>query len=140
MSASSLKYVVAPGDPARALAALTSISGRQPTPPPWAVGPMLDRLVKNFGQTEADYETQLRQDVANIDRFHLPLTAYRIEAWGFRNADNDGLALHSFVSSATQAAIIRQLQARRIHPLAYLRPWIKSVSQFELEDDEASGS
>jgi hypothetical protein len=54
------------------------------------------------------------------------LTAYRIEGWGFRNADNDGLVLyHPRVASfATQSKIIAELHARHIHPLAYLRPFI----------------
>jgi alpha-glucosidase (family GH31 glycosyl hydrolase) len=120
-SAPSLTYVIAPG---RAIAALTALTGRQPAPPAWALGPMLDRLVKNGGETQSDYVSGLDQDVANIDRYHLPLSAYRIEGWGFRNADNDGLALHSFVSFATQAKIVVELRARHIHPLAYLRPWI----------------
>ena len=35
-----------------------SITGRQHVPPRWGLGPMLDRLVKNFGETEADYQAQ----------------------------------------------------------------------------------
>ncbi len=120
----SLSYLVAPGRPARAIAALTAVSGRQSAPPAWALQPMLDRLVKNFGETQADYESNLHQDIANIDRYRLPLGAYRIEGWGFPNSDNDGFALHSFADFATQSQIIRQLRARHIHPLAYLRPWI----------------
>jgi alpha-glucosidase (family GH31 glycosyl hydrolase) len=122
--AGSLSYVVAPGAPARALGALTAVSGRQPAPPAWALGPMMDRLIKNFGETETDYESELAADIANIDRYHLPLTAYRIEGWGFRNPDNDGLSLHTFVSFAVQSKMIVELRRRHIHPLAYLRPWI----------------
>ena len=123
-SAPSLTYVVAPGPPRRAIASLTALSGRQPAPPRWALGPMFDRLVKNFGETEADYESNLEQDIANIDRYRLPVTAYRIEGWGLSNADNDGLALHTWVSFAAQSRMIARLRARHIHPLAYLRPWI----------------
>ncbi len=54
-------------------------------------------------QTPADYGSKLSQDIANIDHYHLPLTAYRIEGWGFANAANDGLALHAFVSFAAQS-------------------------------------
>ena len=125
-SARSLSYVVAPGAPKRAIAALTAITGRQPAPPAWALGPILDRLVKNMGETQADYESNLNQDITNIDRYRLPLTAYRIEGWGFRNADNDGLVLYNprLVSFATQSKIIAELRARGIHPMAYLRPFI----------------
>ncbi len=123
-SARSLNYLVAPGAPRRSIGDLTAVSGRQPAPPAWALGPMLDRLVKNFGENQTDYEANLNQDLANIARYHLPLSAYRIEGWGFDSPDNDGLALHSFVSFPVQARIIARLRARHIHPLAYLRPWI----------------
>ena len=123
-SAPSLAYVVAPARPRIAIGALTALSGRQPTPPRWALGPMFDRLVKNFGETQADYEANLEQDIANIDRYHLPLTAYRIEGWGLPGSGNDGLALITWVNFATQTRMIGQLRARHIHPLAYLRPLI----------------
>ena len=126
VSAPSLNYVVAPGSPERAIADLTAVTGRQPTPPAWALGPTLDRLVKNIGETQADYESNLRADIANIDRYHLPLKAYRIEGWGFRNPDNDGLVLYHprVLSFALQSRIIAELRARHIHPLAYLRPFV----------------
>ncbi len=125
-SAAELSYVVAPGSPRRAVTDLTARTGRQPAPPAWALGPMLDRLVKNGGVTEAEYEADLNQDIANIDRYRLPLTAYRIEGWGFRNSDNDGIVLYHprVLSFATQSKIIAELHARQIHPLAYLRPFI----------------
>jgi alpha-glucosidase (family GH31 glycosyl hydrolase) len=121
VSAPVLRYLVAPRS---GIPAVTAVSGRQPAPPAWALGPMFDRLVKNVGETEADYESQLRQDIANIDRYRLPLTAYRIEGWGMPGVGNDGLALHTFVSFGVQSRVISELRARGIHPLAYLRPWI----------------
>jgi sulfoquinovosidase len=125
-SAPSLDYVVAPGATRPVIGALTSLSGRQPAPPAWALGPMLDRLVKNGSETEADYESKLRDDIASIDRYHLPLTGYRIEGWGFRRDDNDGLVLYHprLVSFAVQSQIVAALRARHIHPLGYLRPFI----------------
>jgi alpha-glucosidase len=129
----SLRYVVAAGSAARTIRTLTASTGRQPAPPAWALGPMLDRLVKNSGETEADYEAELRADIANIDRYRLPLSAYRIEGWGFRHRDNDGIALHTFVSFAAQAKMISKLRARHIHPLAYLRPWITPGSRPDRE-------
>lgn len=124
VSGAALHYIVSGGGLVRAIGGLTSLSGRQPPPPRWALGPMLDRLIKNFGETEADYQAELQSDLSNIDRYHLPLSAYRIEGWGFRTAGNDGLALHSYVSFPEQARIIAELRARHMHPLAYLRPWI----------------
>ncbi len=125
-SAPSLSYVVAPGAPKRAIAALSALGGRQPAPPAWAVGPILDRLVKNVGETQADYESNLNQDIANIDRYHLPLSAYRIEGWRLSNPDNDGIVLYNppVLSFATQTKIIAELEARHIHPMAYIRPFI----------------
>ena len=135
VSAPSLSYVVAPGSPRQAITDLTKRTGRQPTPPAWALGPMLDRLVKNGGTTMAQYEASLNEDIANIDRYHLPLTAYRIEGWNMQNDDNDGLVIyHPRVTSfATQQKIISELHARHIHAIAYLRPFITPGSKPDLE-------
>ena len=128
-STSHLDYVVAPGAPRRSVRTLTALTGRHRKPPAWALGPMMDRLVKNNGETYADYQKMLRQDISNIDRYDLPLSAYRIEGWGFPgSATNHGLALHTWVHGPQQATMIRQLRARGIHPLAYLRPWIEPDS------------
>ncbi|HEX8975639.1 MAG TPA: TIM-barrel domain-containing protein [Solirubrobacteraceae bacterium] len=123
-SASSLDYVVAPGPAPQAMRTLTALSGRQPVPQAWALGPMLDRLVKNVGETQPDYESNVAADLANIARYHLPLSAYRLEGWGLPGAGDDGLALHSYVTPAFQAQVFSALRARHIHPLVYLRPWI----------------
>ncbi len=126
VSAPSLSYVVAPGAPTSAVTHLTARTGRQPTPPAWGLGPMLDRLVKNGGTTLAQYEASLKGDLANIDRYHLPLTAYRIEGWNMQNDDNDGLVIYNprVTSFATQQKLISELHARHIHVIAYLRPFI----------------
>ncbi|WP_155992166.1 TIM-barrel domain-containing protein [Nocardioides sp. URHA0032] len=127
-SAPHLDYVVAPGAPREAVDTLTALTGRHHLPPPWALGTMLDRLVKNQGETYTDYEARLRDDIVQIDRHHLPLSAYRIEGWGFPGGSNHGLALHTWVHGAPQAAMIRKLRARGIHPLAYIRPWLEPGS------------
>ncbi len=126
-SAKRLRYVVAPGRARRAIGTLTSLSGRQPVPPRWALGPMMDRLVKNFGETEADYEANLRADMRDLPRYRIPIRAYRIEGWGFPGG-NHGLAIHTFTSAALQAKVVRTLRRRHIHPLAYLRPWVEPDS------------
>ena len=122
-SAAGLRYVVSPGDGRRAIRSLTEITGRQPVPPRWALGPMMDRLVKNFGETDDDYQGNVQADLDNMVRYGLPLKAYRIEGWGFPGG-NDGLALHSYTSPAEQAHAISVLRSRGIHPLVYLRPWV----------------
>ena len=126
-SAKRLRYVVAPGRPHRAIDTLTSLSGRHPLPPRWGLGPMMDRLVKNFGETEADYEANLLADMRDLRRYRIPIRAYRIEGWGFPGG-NHGLAIHTFTSAAVQAEVIRKLRRRQIHPLAYLRPWVEPDS------------
>ena len=60
-SAAHLDYVVAPGDPRRSVGTLTALTGRHRMPPQWALGPMFDRLVKNSGETVADYEAMLKR-------------------------------------------------------------------------------
>ncbi len=123
-SAKRLRYVVAPGD---AMGPLTSLTGRQPVPPRWGLGPMMDRLVKNFGETEEDYESNLLADMRNLRRYRIPIRAYRIEGWGFPGG-NHGLAIHTFTSPDVQAQVIHTLRRRHIHPLAYLRPWVEPDS------------
>ena len=108
-SAPELRYVVAPGPGPRAIRSLTEITGRQQVPPRWGLGPMLDRLVKNFGETEADYQGNVQSDLDNIGRYRLPLKAYRIEGWGFPGG-NDGFFLHSYTSPSEQAQVIRTLR------------------------------
>jgi alpha-glucosidase len=132
VTARSLGYTLAVGPATATIATLTRISGRQPAPARWALGPMLDRLVKNVGETQADYQADVRADLINIRRYHLPVTAYRLEGWGLPGAtagastssDNDGLDLITYISSSLQAQVFRQLRARHIHPLVYLRPWL----------------
>ena len=128
-SAARLDYVVAPGAPRRSVRTLTALTGRHRVPPRWALGTILDRLVKNSGETYPHYQAMLRDDIRKIDQYQLPLTAYRIEGWGFPDSDdNHGLALHTWVHGPQQATMIRQLRARGIHPLAYIRPWLEPGS------------
>lgn len=129
VSSPSLDFIVAAQPAAKAIGTLTRLSGRQPMPPAWALGPMLDRLVKNFGETERDYESNVAADLINMRHDRVPLTAYRIEGWGFPAAGNDGFALHSFISAAMQRRVIRTLHARHIRALVYLRPWITPGSR-----------
>lgn len=124
-STTHLDYVVAPGTPKRSVRTLTALTGRHRTPPRWALGPMFDRLVKNYGETLENYEGELRQDLKDIDRYDLPLTAYRLEGSVFPGTpDNHGMSLHSWVRPAQQATMIRELNERGIHVLSYLRPWL----------------
>ncbi|GAA4365169.1 TIM-barrel domain-containing protein [Nocardioides caricicola] len=125
-SASHLDYIVAPGGPRQATRTLTELTGRHRVPPRWALGPMFDRLVRNFDETVERYESELRDDLAEIDEHDLPLSAYRLEGSVFP-ADpvhNHGMELHSWVRPKVQTWMIKQLRARGIHVLSYLRPWL----------------
>ena len=124
VAAPALSYLVVPGAPARAIGLLTARSGRQPVPPRWALGPMFDREVKNFGDTPSVYQASVEQDIADIRRYRLPVSAYRIEGWGFPSADDDGFVIPTRVTPSFQAHAVMELRAIGIHPLAYLRPWI----------------
>jgi alpha-glucosidase (family GH31 glycosyl hydrolase) len=129
-SATHLDYIVAPGDPKRSVRTVTALTGRHRPPPKWALGPMFDRLVRNSDETVPHYESMLRQDIKNIDKYDLPLTAYRLEGSVFP-ADpehNHGMELHSWVRPSVQAWMINQLHERRIHVLSYLRPWLSTDS------------
>jgi len=124
-SAAHLDYIVAPGAPRRSVRTVTALTGRHRVPPKWALGPMFDRLVRNFDETVPHYEAELRQDIVDIDRYKLPLTAYRLEGSGFpASRTNHGMELHTWVRPAKQAKMIRELRSRNIHVLSYLRPWL----------------
>jgi alpha-glucosidase (family GH31 glycosyl hydrolase) len=127
VSAPSIDYVFAPGSPAKAIRTLTQLSGRQPVAPRWALGPMLDRLVKYSAESPEDYQANVAADLVNLQRYRTPVTAYRIEGWGFPGG-NDGLALHTFTSPSEQAQVIATLRQRHIHAVVYLRPWIQPGS------------
>ncbi len=129
-SATHLDYIVAPGAPQASVQTLTALTGRHIAPPRWALGPMMDRLVLNDGETYAHYEAELRDDIKQIDKHDLPLTAYRIEGSGFpASSTNHGMSLHTWVHPAEQATMIRKLRARGIHALSYLRPWLAPDSE-----------
>lgn len=110
VSARRLDYVIAPGSPASAIGALTAITGRQPAPPFWALGPSLDRET-TLGVTAAGYLAKVRQDLRDIRRYHLPVRYYRIEGWGI-------------LAPATVRNIIRELHARAIRALLYFRAFV----------------
>ncbi|MDX6582392.1 MAG: sulfoquinovosidase [Solirubrobacterales bacterium] len=106
-----ISYVVAPGRAPRAIGALTAISGRQPRPPRWALGTILDRLVAFPSDPPAQHQAEVEDDIANIDRYKLPLDGYRIEGWQFLPDD-------------VLAHLIGELKRRGIHPMLYFRAFV----------------
>jgi sulfoquinovosidase len=80
-AAAGLDYVVAPGPAPRAIKTLTRINGVHEQPPSWALGPQLDRSVQALSDTGESYLAKVRQDLEEIDRHDIPVSAYRIEGW-----------------------------------------------------------
>jgi alpha-glucosidase (family GH31 glycosyl hydrolase) len=107
----ALDYLVAPGSARDATSLLTGVTGRHRAPPDWALGPQLDRLTRFTGETAQTYEAAVRKDLEDIERYDLPLTAYRIEAWEFLSRD-------------VLREVIARLRARGIHPLVYFRAFV----------------
>ena len=110
-AAPALDYVVAPGRAARAIRTLTGLTGRQRVPPRWALRPQMDRLVRFPPQSAAAYLREVRRDLADIERFDLPVGAYRIEAW-------------EFIRRPTLRRLIERFNARGIRVLLYFRAFV----------------
>ena len=106
-----LDYTVAPGRSRASLRELTAITGRQMVPPRWALGPILDREVIFQNDPPDKYESEVRSDIANIDRYGLHPTAYRIEGWQFLPRD-------------TLAELMGELRERGIRPMLYFRAFV----------------
>jgi alpha-glucosidase len=109
VAARRLDYTVAPGPAPRGIGALTAITGRQPIPPAWALGPALDRESR-LGESAASYLAQVRRDLTDIRRYRLPLRAYRIEGW-------------ATLSTVALRNIIARLHRMGIQALVYFRPF-----------------
>ncbi|MFN8150101.1 MAG: glycoside hydrolase family 31 protein [Solirubrobacterales bacterium] len=119
---SRLDYVVAPGTAPEAIGKITSISGRQRVPPRWALGQILDREVIYENDSPSKYEAEVRQDLADFDRYGIHPSAYRIEGWQFLPDD-------------VLAEIIAELRRRGIHPMVYFRAF---VGKDEIGTDDPS--
>jgi sulfoquinovosidase len=107
-----LDYVVAPGTASRAIASLTSTTGRERVPPRWAIGPEIDRALRATKPENASaVAAEVHRDIANIDRHHIKLNGYRIEGW-------------ALLSRPVLASLFAELRARHIHPLVYFRSFV----------------
>jgi alpha-glucosidase (family GH31 glycosyl hydrolase) len=107
----ALEYVVAPGDLKQAAAKISAVTGRQPVPPRWALGPMLDREVEEPAESAASYQRAVESDLARFAGGSFPISAYRIEGWGFLPAE--------FLANT-----IQRLRELKIKPLLYFRPFV----------------
>ena len=125
-AARGLDYVVAPGAAPRAIRTLTGMTGRQRVPPDWATGPMFDRLVRTFVETAPEYKAKVEDDLREIERRGLPVSAYRIEGW-------------PLYSEAELRRLIDRLHARGIRALLYFRPFVDTSAGPGTDDPAAFG-
>jgi len=110
VSARRLDYVVAPAGAARAIGALTAITGRQPVPPAWALRPALDRAA-GLNQKPAPYAATVRSDLREIRRHHLSLGSYRLEAWGV-------------LPRSTDRSLIAAIHRQGMRAMVYFRAFV----------------
>ena len=111
-----LNYLVAPGPPATAINAITAITGRERVPPRWAIGLEIDRAERAASPENArQVQAEVRSDIANIVRYHLPISSFRIEGW-------------ALLSPTVLTSAYAELRARHIHPLVYLHAFVENPS------------
>ena len=122
VSARTLRFVITPGNGREAVTQLTAISGRQPVPPAWALGPTVDRETQ-LGESAAAYLAAVKADLSDIPRYRLPVRGYRIEGW-------------AILPRAALRTMIAKLRTMRIHPLVYFRPFVSD----DAASTEAPGS
>ena len=111
VAAPALDYVVAPGAAPAAIGALTALTGRQPTPPAWALGAILDREVRYPSDDASHHQAEIESDIADMDRHHVKLDGYRIEG-------------AAELPSEVLARDIAALRRRGVHPMVYFRGFV----------------
>src|SRR4051812_38441150 len=112
VAAPAIDYVVAPGRLTRAIGSLTALTGRQPAPASWALGgTILDRLVKFPSDDATQHQAEIASDLANMKKFGVKPSAYRLEGWAKLPPD-------------VLAKDIHALRRRGIHPMVYFRGFV----------------
>ncbi|HEX8103164.1 MAG TPA: TIM-barrel domain-containing protein [Solirubrobacteraceae bacterium] len=114
VAAPAIDYVVAPGEARTAMGTLTAINGRHRVPPEFSQGPTLYRGVRVLSagaDTPASYVAKVRDDIAQIDRARLPVSAYAIEGW-------------DFIPRADLKQLVAELTRRDIRVLFYFRSYV----------------
>ena len=71
----------------------------------------MDRLVRVPPQSAATYLREVRRDFTDIERYDLPVGAYRIEAW-------------EFIPRPALRRLIARFNARGIRVLLYFRAFV----------------
>ena len=111
VAAPAIDYVVAPGTPPRAIRTLTGFTGRQPVPPAWALGSILDRLVKYPSDDATQHQGEITADLADMRKHRVRPSAYRIEGW-------------AELAPGVLAQDIAALKRRGVHPMVYFRGFV----------------
>lgn len=108
----ALDFTVSPSlTPAAASVALTSITGRQPVPPTWALGTIFDREVRFPSDPPDQYAREVETDIHNFGRYHVHVDGYRLEGW-------------RLLTVAVLKRVFAELRARGIHPMVYFRAFV----------------
>ena len=105
--------VFAGKDQKEAVGALTAVTGRHRVPPEWALGPTLYRGIRVLspqGDDAASYERKVRNDLEQYDAARPPITSYALEGW-------------DLMSREQTKALIKEVRARGLRPMAYLRAY-----------------
>jgi alpha-glucosidase (family GH31 glycosyl hydrolase) len=113
VAAPAIDYVVAPGDAPAAIATVTGLSGRHRVPPAWALGPIMDRLVRFPPESADAYKRSVEDDLRRLERGEVRLSAYRIEGWYLYAPDE-------------LRAIIARLQRLGTKAMLYFRAFVES--------------
>ncbi len=111
VGAPALDYLVAPGDAPSAIGTLTALTGRQPVPPDWALGSIIDREVRYPSDDANQHQAEIADDLAAMDRYGVRPDGYRIE--GAAELPPDVLA-----------SDIAELRRRGVHPMVYFRGFV----------------
>lgn len=114
VSGSQMKYLVVPGNVQQAVRGLSGLQGRHRVPHPDDLGPTLSRAVRVLSAQSDDatsYEAKIRDDLAKIEAFNLPVKGYVFEGWEILPRD-------------TSKAIINTLHQRNIRAYLYIRNYV----------------
>lgn len=125
-NSTGLDFTVAPGTAPRAIRTVTAITGRNPVPGRWQLGPVFSQTLSGgtTGVTPEAYEQQVRTSLEKISRLHLPFTSFAFEGWALLKRSGH---LH---------AVIDLIRSHGLHPLVYFRAFAGNDGQ-GTEDDDA---
>ncbi len=149
VASTGLDYTVALGPASRVVKTLTRINGRNLLPPEWAQGATISRTVQlplsipnpdrdpnlppdptdlvnvpGTGDTPDSYWLKIQDDLANIEAYDMPVSAYAFEGWSVLKYAHDSEG--NLLGDAAVQQVIARLRARNIRPIAYVRPYFST--------------